>query len=73
MATKHTITVFPRGIECDVEYHYTPRFKGDRETPDEPAYVEIETIRIAGEDMTDYLTEAFQELVEDAVYENHGE
>jgi hypothetical protein len=50
-----------RGIEVEVEYTYYRGYPGTLETPPEPEMWEVEAILISGEDMTKYLTPAFQE------------
>ena len=57
-----TITV--SGVRVDVTFEAFKGYPDTREEPGEPAHVEIESIKIDGNEIADIVTEDFKEQVE---------
>ncbi len=63
------VTVTVLGVEVTVEYEADKGYPGSREEPPEPAYVDVITIKIGGEDITDIVTEQFKDALQTEVEE----
>ena len=59
--------VFINGLEVEAHYDFFGGWPGSLEEPPEPDHVDVYGIVIDGVPMQDYLTDAFLELVEEAV------
>ncbi len=75
MSSTLGITVY--GVSVDVDFNAYKGYAGSREEPPEPAYVEIEAIRIGKEDITDIVTQQFvdqaQTVLEECLIELENE